>query len=250
VRPTDPVLVELPEGHEAVRIARRVVGEECARAGLVLLADDAKLVASELVGNAVLYSGGPSRLAVIPCDGGIRLEVHDRSPVPPVLMNAPDGAMTGRGLRVVAALVRSWGVTQTDGGKVVWAEIGVANGHLPELLDAELSQFWDDEESGRPERYHVSLGNVPTHLLLDAKAHVDNLVREFTLAAAGAEAGMTRAVPAQLADVIERVVNGFADARQSIKRQAVRVLAPCATPPGMSATMPGPRTVVSAPTVN
>nr|MDT0664602.1 hypothetical protein [Micromonospora sp. DSM 115978] len=70
-------------------------------------------------------------------------------------------------------------------------------------------------------RYPVRLRGVPTDLLLAAKAHVENLVREFTLAAAGAATGRTAAVPRHLTRLIERVVTEFAEPSQMIKRQAV-----------------------------
>jgi GAF domain-containing protein len=61
--------------------------------------------------------------------------------------------------------------------------------------------------------------------LLDAKGHVDSLVREFSLAASGASTGSSSAVPRQLAELIETVVHRFADARLSIKRQALAAAA-------------------------
>src|SRR5205085_1945774 len=85
--------------------------------------------------------------------------------------------------------------------------------------DALLAE-WQDGEDAAEERYTIVLGDVPTDLLLDAKAHIDNLVREFSLAAAAAESGEA-AVPEHLARLIETVVHGFADARSAIKRQAL-----------------------------
>jgi serine phosphatase RsbU (regulator of sigma subunit) len=67
----------------------------------------------------------------------------------------------------------------------------------------------------------VWLGEVPTSLLLSAKAHVDNLVREFTLAARGAESNVSGQLPPHLASLIEAVVTRFSEARQAIKRQAL-----------------------------
>ena len=58
--------------------------------------------------------------------------------------------------------------------------------------------MWDEERdlAAAPEpRFHVALGEVPTDLLLAAKSHVDNVVRELTLASAGARAGLTTEVP-------------------------------------------------------
>ncbi len=51
-------------------------------------------------------------------------------------------------------------------------------------------------------RVHIELGDVPTDLLLAAKSHVDNVVREFALASTGAERGVTAELPAQLASLL------------------------------------------------
>ena len=67
----------------------------------------------------------------------------------------------------------------------------------------------------------VELGEVPTDLLIAAKEHVDNLVREFTLAASGAAAGTTASVPPHLARLMETVVHRFALPRRLIKEQAI-----------------------------
>jgi hypothetical protein len=68
----------------------------------------------------------------------------------------------------------------------------------------------------------VTLGDVPTDLLLAAKAHIDALIREFALLASGAAGGATSPVPQELSGLIERVVGNFSEARQSIKKQALR----------------------------
>ena len=65
---------------------------------------------------------------------------------------------------------------------------------------------------------------MPTDLLLEAKAHVDNLVREFTLEAAAADGSAARSgtsVPPELAELVRTVVHGFRGPRNSIKRQAL-----------------------------
>ena len=74
-------------------------------------------------------------------------------------------------------------------------------------------------------RVSIALGDVPTSLLLAAKAHVDNLVREFTLAEAGAVSGRTAAVSRDLARLITTVTTRFSDARRSIKAQALEAVA-------------------------
>ncbi len=71
--------------------------------------------------------------------------------------------------------------------------------------------------------YTVELGSVPTGLLLDAKAHIDNLAREFTMEAATADESLASGgtVPPRLAALVTTVVHGFAAARNAIKRQAL-----------------------------
>ncbi|MEA2685820.1 MAG: hypothetical protein QOE93_1015, partial [Actinomycetota bacterium] len=189
------------------------------------LVDDAVLVATELATNALLHAGGVAFVRVVSVPGGVRIEVHDRTRVPPVLALSSDEAMTGRGLRLVGAVSRRWEAQATAEGKMVWAELPRAPGSVTASVE-EILELWADDLGPDPSAlartlHHVSLGDVPTPLLLAAKSHVDNLVREFTLAARGARAGMTGAVPTHLALLIEAVVSRFADARQAIKRQAI-----------------------------
>src|SRR5690349_19443696 len=104
----------------------------------------------------------------------------------PVAVRESTEAMTGRGLALVAALSRAWGVESgRPGHKIVWAEVPLIATNLertePDIdIDALLAEWPDDVDED--ERYEVRLGSVPTDLLLEAKAHVDNLVREFALA--------------------------------------------------------------------
>lgn len=209
---------------EAVASARDVVAETLESLGLASLTADAVLVASELVTNAVLHGEGLVDVRVDPLDAGVRISVEDRARTPPVVALANPDAMTGRGLLLVSSLAIRWGADLTDSGKVVWAEL-VPGRVPPDLTEEELLALWDGEgwaSAGESElRHHVVLGEVPTDLLLAAKTHVDNLVREFTLTASGAATGTTGPVPPHLASLIETVVTGFADARRAIKRQAV-----------------------------
>jgi hypothetical protein len=210
---------------ESVGEARALVADALDSLGLARLAPEATLVTSELVTNAVLHGGGLIGVRVAPAGEGVRISVEDRTRVPPVLALANTEAMTGRGLLLVSSTAARWGADVTDDGKVVWAEI--VPGHVPaERTEEELLALWDDEAwNAEPEppgrRYPIVLGEVPTPLLLEAKTHVDNLVREFTLTAGGAATGSTAPLPPHLASMIEDVVVGFAEARQSIKRQAV-----------------------------
>jgi serine phosphatase RsbU (regulator of sigma subunit) len=158
---------------------------------------------------------------------GIRIEVEDASNRGPLRAAPSTTNMTGRGLALVEALADRWGVVPNpDGGKLVWSELGVepAPGRvaaihraLPSTLDLDLAHRGPNPAEPM---YTVELGDVPTSLLLEAKAHIDNLAREFSLAAASGERGES-VIPEHLATLIETVMNGFADARVAIKRQAI-----------------------------
>jgi anti-sigma regulatory factor (Ser/Thr protein kinase) len=107
---------------ESVALARDFVTLSLPTYLLPDLADGARLVASELVTNAVLHAGTPFTLSVVGTDGGIELRVRDGSPHVPAPGPGSVFALGGRGLTLVGALAGSWGVTaESDGGKSVWA---------------------------------------------------------------------------------------------------------------------------------
>lgn len=85
--------------------------------------DDAQLVVSELATNSVVHAGTPFSVSVS-CDGvAIRISVHDRSLTRPIVRDTGPTAPSGRGLRLVAAVARDWGVESAPDGKTVWAEL-------------------------------------------------------------------------------------------------------------------------------
>lgn len=179
-----------------------------------------ELVTGELTTNALLHGGGRAAVRIVGLEGGARIEVADASPQAPFVGQPSADAMTGRGLALVARLARRWGVEPAPDGKVVWAE--VIDGGVPAEVRTqdELLAAWDDPVDGEATSVRVTLGEVPTALLVAAKRHVDNLVREFALAAGGDRLGTTAPVPAPLAELIDRVVHRFGEARLAIKRQA------------------------------
>lgn len=105
------------------------------------LADDAALVISELVTNAVTASAilpdrPPVSLRLISDGQSLRIEVQDRSPLdlrPGAASpgaEASDDAEHGRGLGVVAALSTRCGSDRTaHDRKTVWAELRLTPGH-------------------------------------------------------------------------------------------------------------------------
>jgi len=210
---------------QTVSKVRAFVRAELRRIRRDEIADAALLVVSELATNALLYGGGIAAIHVEPTAEGVRIEVHDRSEAAPIMPLNSNEAMTGRGLRLVRAISARWAAEPTASGKVVWAEVTKASASLPPLTDPTPADLWSDDTWGvQPRavpRYHVSLGDIPTPLLVAAKAHVDNIVREFTLAAQGASSGITGLLPPHLASLVETYPTRFAEARREIKRQAV-----------------------------
>jgi anti-sigma regulatory factor (Ser/Thr protein kinase) len=91
------------------------------------LLDDAVLVASELVENAVRHAPGAGRLRVELRASRLSIAVVDGSPHPPVLVPAQAATLRGgRGVAVVDALARAWGHgPHPGGGKVVWAVLQI-----------------------------------------------------------------------------------------------------------------------------
>jgi len=217
--------LDLGDRADAARAGRHFVERQMRERDAHALLDDAALVAAELLANACQHGAAPIMVCVSSSDGNFRLEVHDGSPRSPVRLAQSLTNMTGRGLNLVEAVASRWGCERSDSGpgKVVWAEFdadGVAAAELTDVdMDAVLADWTDEDDDGET-RYEVVLGDVPTDLLLEAKAHIDNIVREFSLAAAAGDSE-TSDLPDDLARLITTVVHGFSDARDAIKRQAL-----------------------------
>lgn len=116
----------LPEGPDAARAARRLVEEELA--GLLdgRRLEDARLLASELVTNAIRHGGGgPIHMSVGLRKEVARVEVRDTGHG----FDAPNGppapdSPSGRGLMLVDMLSDGWGISAED-GTLVWFELSI-----------------------------------------------------------------------------------------------------------------------------
>ncbi|MEU2154264.1 ATP-binding SpoIIE family protein phosphatase [Streptomyces sp. NPDC019396] len=146
----------LPANPAAASAARRFVGAaiaEWTRLGTVpvrgadRLAEDAALVVSELVTNAVVHAGTTVevlvRLDTATDDdpASLVVEVGDHHPARSVRGHAADPGSDpgvaagepeyGRGLRLVAALAGSWGIIYRTGRKAVWAKLPLDGSEIP-----------------------------------------------------------------------------------------------------------------------
>jgi anti-sigma regulatory factor (Ser/Thr protein kinase) len=84
--------------------------------------EDARLVVSELVTNAILHAGTDIELTVSVRSDAVRIEVTDLGGGVP-RCGAVEEATSGRGLPIVEALGGRWGVLQLGAGKTVWCEL-------------------------------------------------------------------------------------------------------------------------------
>jgi anti-sigma regulatory factor (Ser/Thr protein kinase) len=109
-----------------------------------LIRDDAILVASELVSNAVLHAGcDPSEEIVLVARlerNALRLTItdHGHSRTRPTLRDCDYRGPGGRGLQVVKALARRWGSESRD-GTLVWAELSLQAAGVPSYVGSDDS---------------------------------------------------------------------------------------------------------------
>jgi two-component sensor histidine kinase len=110
---------------ESAARAREVVTELLAAWDLSPLADDAALIVTELVANAVAHGRGPSIRLTVTCPEQklVRLAVTDNSLGKPQVTESGPHDESGRGLQIVAALSQRWGVDFRPRHKHVWAEV-------------------------------------------------------------------------------------------------------------------------------
>lgn len=121
----EPVGADLPalgRTGAPVKIAREFTLTTLNNWGLSELTDDARLVVSELVTNAVRHAGEPTRLRLVHRASHVVCAVFDPREQAPVVTEADHFAETGRGLWLVESLSCSWGWRLLSGhGKFVWA---------------------------------------------------------------------------------------------------------------------------------
>ncbi|MGH8860425.1 MAG: ATP-binding protein, partial [Jatrophihabitantaceae bacterium] len=120
--------VDLPADPRSPALARRHVTGALRGGRSEPLLDDALLLVTELVTNAIMHAATSARLTIDTTDRStIRFEVVDRSPTTiPTLRTASQSAAGGRGLQLLNALSTSWGTVHTASEKSVWFTLGTA----------------------------------------------------------------------------------------------------------------------------
>ncbi|WP_255307966.1 SpoIIE family protein phosphatase [Streptomyces marincola] len=110
----------------SVATARGFVRDTLQGWGLTDLIEDAVVLTSELVTNAVVHAGTAADVRCLRDPDGVRIEVVDRHPerelpLAEVSRGRPDlNSEGGRGLLLCAALASRWGVDYTATDKCVW----------------------------------------------------------------------------------------------------------------------------------
>jgi anti-sigma regulatory factor (Ser/Thr protein kinase) len=123
----------IPTTYAAVGDARAWAASHLAAWDLAALVDDVTLVVSELVTNAIHAErahGSEGRVGLVMELRGAALtvSVFDGQPYGDELAAGDPGvdAESGRGLWLVGALTRKWGILPTGAGKAVWAALDAA----------------------------------------------------------------------------------------------------------------------------
>ena len=169
------------EPHPAsVGEARRFVRAELQRAGRLDLLDNAELLVSEVVTNALVHAGTPVEVTARADATKLRVEVGDGSHHLPAVRHHAHLAGTGRGLKLLHQLAAQWGADQHAVGKTVWFELESADFERS-LTDLDPRSGGTQVRDDRPGMVPVELLNLPLLLHAAWQEHAEALLREFLL---------------------------------------------------------------------
>ncbi|OON71690.1 SpoIIE family protein phosphatase [Streptomyces tsukubensis] len=113
----------------SVASARAFVRDTLQGWGFADIIDDATVLTSELVTNAVVHAGTAAEVLCLRADDGVRVEVADRYPEREIPLDQSEGGFGsldregGRGLQLCAALASRWGVEYSPTHKRVWFQL-------------------------------------------------------------------------------------------------------------------------------
>lgn len=110
---------------QGVRRARQFLREWLRSVELAGMTEEAELLASEVVTNALVHGDSDVDIHVRRYPERVRIEVRDSDPhlALPAPATAEDEAEGGRGLVIVSAVASAWGNSPTGRGKTVWFEL-------------------------------------------------------------------------------------------------------------------------------
>ena len=124
--------LRLPPSPHAAGQARKFISDFCAAAELpARTCQDAALLVSELVTNAVIHGRTTATVEVHRPADTLRVTVRDDNPQLPEIGDNLEldpqrfDAESGRGLLIVSKTATRWGIEAGDGGKAIWFELEV-----------------------------------------------------------------------------------------------------------------------------
>jgi anti-sigma regulatory factor (Ser/Thr protein kinase) len=119
--------LRLPPSPHAAGKARKFISGFCSAAELPdAICQDAALLVSELVTNAVIHGRTTATVEVHRPADTLRVTVRDDNPQLPAVGDSPDlNAESGRGLLIVSETATRWGIEAGAGGKAIWFELEV-----------------------------------------------------------------------------------------------------------------------------
>lgn len=121
--------------------ARRLVSRACREWNVQHVADDAELVVTELVENAVRHARTGCEIDVELSGSGLRITARDGSTAPPRLVYPDSTRSGGRGLLLIEKLCRDWGFEVLDHGKRVWTVLSADASPPPASIGGVGSSF-------------------------------------------------------------------------------------------------------------
>ena len=180
-----PLVVETldPEPASVGRARRLVAAALSAGEHDEDLVQVATLLVSEVVTNSLLHAGTEIRLRCERRGAGARIEVFDRSSMPPGMRHYDPDATTGRGLGLVSAMATAWGVRLQDDGKTFWFDVGDVGGPDPAPAPPQTISSSDSTERA----FAVHLPDASPALVRATIEQGDALLRELALLALGGQ---------------------------------------------------------------
>ncbi|MEU6840476.1 ATP-binding protein [Streptomyces sp. NPDC046716] len=117
--------ISCADARVAVRAALAAAGRELPRARAGQLSEDALLVVSELVTNALVHAGGVTRLEVDVADDEFLVRVSDASRTAPQRVRTRKGTPGGYGMVVIQRLCSRLDVEIGPAGKTITAALSL-----------------------------------------------------------------------------------------------------------------------------
>lgn len=115
--------IRLPLDARAAHDAREFVEATLTHWNCLELRDEVTLVVSEVVTNAVVHAKTAMTLTLLNMGDCLQIRVRDGAKGEPKRKNASEEATGGRGIFLVEAICRAWGVDDDGTGKVVWLDV-------------------------------------------------------------------------------------------------------------------------------